>query len=178
MDVRFEQRVNIKFCVKLSKTATETLQLLRDAYGDEALSRARVFRWHRRFVLGRVSVENDTRSSRPSSSRKEDNVVRIRDMIREDCTVTVRMLADALRINKSNCHQILRKDLGKRKLNTRLVPHALTQDQNEVRTSICADLLHEAAQNDSSTVLLINEKSILQAVVVLDVPIFNLLVHS
>jgi hypothetical protein len=26
--------------VKLGKTATETLQLLRDAYGDEALSRA------------------------------------------------------------------------------------------------------------------------------------------
>jgi hypothetical protein len=41
MDVRFEQRVNIKFCVKLGKTATETLQLLRDAYGDEASSRAK-----------------------------------------------------------------------------------------------------------------------------------------
>jgi hypothetical protein len=35
MDVRFEQRVNIKFCVRLGKTATETLQLLHDAYGDE-----------------------------------------------------------------------------------------------------------------------------------------------
>jgi hypothetical protein len=35
MDVRFEQRVNIKFCVRLGKTATETLQLLRDAYSDE-----------------------------------------------------------------------------------------------------------------------------------------------
>jgi hypothetical protein len=35
MDVRFEQRVNIKFFVRLGKTATETLQLLRDAYGDE-----------------------------------------------------------------------------------------------------------------------------------------------
>jgi hypothetical protein len=35
MDVRLEQRVNIKFCVRLGKTTTETLQLLRDAYGDE-----------------------------------------------------------------------------------------------------------------------------------------------
>jgi hypothetical protein len=35
MDVRFEQRVNIKFCVRLGKTAKETLHLLRDAYGDE-----------------------------------------------------------------------------------------------------------------------------------------------
>jgi hypothetical protein len=38
MDVRFEQRINIKLCAKLGKTATETLQLLRDAYGDKALS--------------------------------------------------------------------------------------------------------------------------------------------
>jgi hypothetical protein len=41
MDVRFEQRVNIKFCVRLGKTATETLQLVRDAYGDEALKKAK-----------------------------------------------------------------------------------------------------------------------------------------
>jgi hypothetical protein len=131
MDARFEQRVNIKFCVKLGKTATETLQLLHDAYGDEALSRVRVFGWHRPFVLGRVSVKDDTRSGQPSSSRNEDNVVHIRDVIREDCTVTVRMLAYALHINKSTCHQILWEDLGKRKLNARLVLHALTQDQKE-----------------------------------------------
>jgi len=34
--------------------------------------------------------------------------------IREDRTVTVRMLADALHISKSTCHQILLEDLGKR----------------------------------------------------------------
>ncbi|PNF32641.1 hypothetical protein B7P43_G15462, partial [Cryptotermes secundus] len=104
--VQFEQRLDIKFFAKPGKTATETLQLLRDADGDEALSRARVFEWHRRFVAGRVSVEGDTRSGRPSSSRNEDNVVR------EDRTVTVCMLADALNINKSTCNQILREDLG------------------------------------------------------------------
>jgi hypothetical protein len=68
-------------------------------------------------------------------------------MVWEDCTVTVRMLADALNINKSTCRQIL-QDLGKRKLNTRLAPHALTQDKKEMRASICDDLLYEA-QNDS-----------------------------
>ena len=72
-------------------------------------------------------------------------------MIREDRTVTLRMLADAVHINMSTCHQILREDLGKRKLNARLVPHALTQDQKEVWASICADLLQEA-QNDATFV--------------------------
>jgi hypothetical protein len=41
MYVRFKQQIKIKFCVKLGKTATETMQIC-DAYSDEALSRARV----------------------------------------------------------------------------------------------------------------------------------------
>jgi hypothetical protein len=70
--------------VERDKTATETLQLLRDAYGVEALSRARLFGWHRRLVLGRVSVEDDTRSGRPSSSWNEDNVVAGRLIVMQD----------------------------------------------------------------------------------------------
>jgi len=34
-----EQRINIKFCVKLGKTTTETLKMLRDVYGDSSMSR-------------------------------------------------------------------------------------------------------------------------------------------
>jgi hypothetical protein len=93
MNVEFQQQVNIKFCVKLGKTATESLQLLHDACGDEALCWVQVFAWHRRFVSGRVSVEDDTRSCWPSSSCSEDNMAWIRDH-----TVTVCMLVGALNI--------------------------------------------------------------------------------
>jgi hypothetical protein len=34
-----EQRVAIKFCVKLNKTAIETFEILKSAYGEECLSR-------------------------------------------------------------------------------------------------------------------------------------------
>jgi hypothetical protein len=34
-----EQRAAIKFCVKLKKVATETFELLKNAYGDECSSR-------------------------------------------------------------------------------------------------------------------------------------------
>jgi hypothetical protein len=40
-----EQRVNIKFCVKLDKTGTETYEMLKTVYGDEALNRSIVFEW-------------------------------------------------------------------------------------------------------------------------------------
>jgi hypothetical protein len=48
-DGKSEQRVNIKFLVKLKKSATETFQLLTEAYGEDCISRARIFEWHKRF---------------------------------------------------------------------------------------------------------------------------------
>ena len=39
LSVNAEQRVNVKFCVKLRKSATETYHLMKKVYGDECLSR-------------------------------------------------------------------------------------------------------------------------------------------
>ena len=63
-----EQRFAVKFCVKLGKSTTKTFAMLNTAYGDVAMKRATCFRWHKRFKNGRLSVENDERSGRPSTS--------------------------------------------------------------------------------------------------------------
>ncbi|XP_050040395.1 protein GVQW3-like [Dermacentor andersoni] len=146
MDVHLEQRVNIKFCVKLGKTATQICELLCDDYGNKTLSRERVFERHKRFVSRRTSVEDDTRQGRPATSRNE-NVARIREIAQQDCTITVRMLSDALDISKTTCHQILRETLGKRKLNARLLPHSLTEDQKDTLASVSAKLLSKAEKD-------------------------------
>ena len=52
-----EQRINIKFCVKLGKTATVTVKMLRNVYRDSSMPRTRIFKWHKRFVEGRKDVE-------------------------------------------------------------------------------------------------------------------------
>jgi hypothetical protein len=44
--------------VKLKKTATEMFNLLYKAYGENTLSRAYVFKWHKRFAEGREDVED------------------------------------------------------------------------------------------------------------------------
>jgi hypothetical protein len=43
MDGKIKQHVRIKFCVKLSKSATETLKMLCEAFGEHSLSRTAVF---------------------------------------------------------------------------------------------------------------------------------------
>jgi hypothetical protein len=49
MGGKIEHCVCIKFCVKLGKSATETLEMLHEAFGEHALSRAAFFEWHSRF---------------------------------------------------------------------------------------------------------------------------------
>jgi hypothetical protein len=44
----FEQRENVKFCQILGKSASETLQMLKQAYGEEALGHSAVSKWHKR----------------------------------------------------------------------------------------------------------------------------------
>jgi len=53
-----EQRICIKFCFKLNKTAAETHRMLKEAFGDQALSQARTSEWFKRFKDGRGSVED------------------------------------------------------------------------------------------------------------------------
>ena len=57
MDLSMEQRLAIKFCFKAGKSATETLQMVNAACGDQALSHSNVFRWHGRFREGRETLK-------------------------------------------------------------------------------------------------------------------------
>ena len=45
-----------------------------EVYGKECTSRIRVFEWHKRFREGRIYVEDDERSRRPTISRTTNNI--------------------------------------------------------------------------------------------------------
>ena len=59
MDCKLEQGANIKVCDKLGKSATETFDMIRHMYGNEAMIRARCFEWHARFKSGGTSLDDD-----------------------------------------------------------------------------------------------------------------------
>jgi hypothetical protein len=56
---KIEQLVCIKFCVKLDKSTTETIDMLCRSFGEHSLSRTAIFEWHSSFKTGQVSVTDD-----------------------------------------------------------------------------------------------------------------------
>ncbi|GFW84951.1 protein GVQW3 [Trichonephila clavipes] len=124
-----DQRICIKFCFKLGKRGTETYEMMKTAFGEEAMSRARVFEWRRRFKEGRQSVNSDPRSGRPSSSHNEDKIAQVKAVVHSDRCLTVREIAQECHISVGSCDEILRKDLNMRRVSAQFVPRLLTEDQ-------------------------------------------------
>jgi len=102
-----EQRICIKFCFKIGKTATETYQLLQQVYGEDAMGRTQVFDWVRRFKEGRTSVESDSLSGRQSTSRNEEMIAKVRTIVHNNRRLTVRKIADDCGISVGSCDAIL-----------------------------------------------------------------------
>jgi len=95
-----KQCICIKFCFKIGKTATETYQLLQQAYSEDTMGRTQVFDGFRRFKEGRTSVESEPRLGRPSTSRSEDMIAKVRTIVRNNRRLTVREIVDDVCVNQ------------------------------------------------------------------------------
>ena len=62
-----EQCINMKFCFKLQKSATETHEMLKLFYGDAAVTMKTGYKWFERFRNDCESVEDEERSGHPST---------------------------------------------------------------------------------------------------------------
>jgi hypothetical protein len=142
-----EQRMNVKFCVKLAKTPTKTYEMLQTVHSDEALSRSSVFERFKRFEDGREDLQDDSRSGRPSTSRNADTIANVREMVTRDGRLTFRMLSDEININKETIRQILHEDLRKRKICVKFVPHSLRDEQKQRRLTSCQDFIQTCQEN-------------------------------
>lgn len=60
------QRPLIKFCIYTSKSATETLQMIKNAHGRGAHSNFNIYWWYSRCCGGREDIKDDPRSGHPS----------------------------------------------------------------------------------------------------------------
>jgi hypothetical protein len=68
----YEQCVCVKFCFISEKTFLETFRMLKQVFGDEAISRTQTHEWYKCFQEGQTSIEDNERSGQPSASKYDD----------------------------------------------------------------------------------------------------------
>ena len=140
-----EQRAVIKFNAKLGKSASETFRLMQQIYGNQG--RTAVFEWHKRFLEGRETLEDDKKSGRPILVRTPEMIEKVRNFVVNDRNASLKMMEEALNISRETIRTILHEDLGKTKVCAKFVPHTLRSDQKSMRINHSRDIVAAAANN-------------------------------
>jgi len=124
----------MKFCFKLQKkNAKETQEKLKLVYGDVAMPMKTVYKWFERFCKGCESVEDEERSGRPSTSKTQENVERVSEMIRSNRRLTIREISEDLKISFGSIHKIITTDLNMRRVSAKFFPPVFTVEQQQQR---------------------------------------------
>jgi hypothetical protein len=74
----------IRFLSAKGDKPVEIIRLMQAQYGDNCLSRSKIYEWIDHFIKGRTSVCDEEKSGRPSTSRTENNIQAIERMLREN----------------------------------------------------------------------------------------------
>ena len=143
-----EQRVCIKVCANLGKSATKTLAMIQQALGDQSLIRAQVFQWHARFKTSRISVDNDEQPGRPRSGTTPETVARIQEFVRQDWRQTIHDTAEEVGIGYGTC-RVLTEELGMHRVTAKFVPRILTADQKQQGVNFCTELRQLASDDET-----------------------------
>jgi hypothetical protein len=75
--------------------------------------------------------DENERGGHTKSAQTEVNIAAVAYLVKNDGQITSRMIAESLNTPKTVVFQILKEDLGKRKLCARFVPRSLTPEQRE-----------------------------------------------
>ena len=76
----------------------------------------------------RESVTDEERSGRPATSRTEENIAKIRQIVRENRRLTVRSIAEEVNIDRESVRKILTEDLDMRMVCAKMAPKKLTEE--------------------------------------------------
>ena len=149
---------------KLGISATACHGELAKVYLDDAPGKSTIYRWYSGFPEAERHLnisDSDSDESgegeeeeeapgvstgRPKATRTPEKITAVQEYLEVDCHMTVRDLADALEIDKSSVHRILRKDLGLRNVASVWVPHELSDLNKQNRVKCAEDLLRRFQQ--------------------------------
>ena len=152
LDVKWsnvECRAVIRFLYLKGCTPQETFDEMKETYSDNAPSYDLVKRWHRKFKRGRKSVETAPRPGCSPSVIDEASVLQVEAAILEDRHITIRQIAQDVKISTGSVETIIHDHLHMHKVSARWIPRLITQFQKRERVK-CSRMNLEMCQEDES----------------------------
>jgi predicted transposase YdaD len=90
--------------------------MLLQVYADNAMKKSAVYKWVTRFSEGRESVTNEESSGRSPKGRTDENISKVRQIVRKNRRLTVISIAEQAIIDRETVRKILTLDLNMMKL--------------------------------------------------------------
>jgi len=132
-----EQRICIKSCFKLNKTAAEIQRMLREAFSEQALSQARTSEWFKHFKDGREFVEDRKHSGQSTTCTTLEMIAKVCEIILEDRKQTIHNVFNCIGLSYGSRQCILADELNMRRIAAKFVPRLLKNDQRDHRVQVC-----------------------------------------
>jgi hypothetical protein len=139
MDGKIDQCVCIKFCVKLSKSATKAIEMLREAFGEHS----EAGQW---FVNG-IHISRPGECQLKMTNFQGDQIpAKQQKMLKKfetSSTETINqqsMIADTIWITCGVCQEILTENLNMHPIAAKFVPQILTNDRKQRHVEVCLEL--------------------------------------
>jgi predicted transposase YdaD len=95
-----------KFLVKLGKSGSKIREMLMHVYGHNAMKKPAVYKFVARFSGGRSNVSDEERSGWPATSRTEENIAKVSQIVRENRRLSVRSIAEQANIDRETVKKI------------------------------------------------------------------------
>jgi hypothetical protein len=73
------------------------------------------------FSVGRESVTGEERSGRPATSRTEENIAKVRQIMRENRHMAVMSITEQVNIDRETVKKILTEDFNMRKVCAKMI---------------------------------------------------------
>ncbi len=137
MQQLLEQRNAIKFGVRLGWSPSATKRAIDQAYRDSAMSRSRVFHWHKSFREDvQLPATDAPRCGGPHSARLPGNILKVRELVEADRRITLARICLLVNISMGSAHAIMKNDLKLRRIAAKFVPRILTAEQMKERKDV------------------------------------------
>ena len=91
-----------------------------------------------------MSVDDNDRSGRLSTSKTPENTTKVHEAILADCRQTIHDVCEIVGLSYGTVQRILMDNLNMRRISARFVPRLLSDDQKAHRVSVRSELKQQA----------------------------------